>query len=87
MKKIVLSFIFIMAVAIQMNANTDPEKKEDRIKQVTTEAEIPGCASDCVQWAKEQTFQIADDIGDHPNDEPFYMEIYMRYYEGCYRGC
>ncbi len=83
MKKIVLSFVFILAVAIQMSANTDPDKKEDVKKQVITEAEIPGCASDCVQSSSALVFEAAEENGEHPNDDPIYMIAYRVLYYGC----
>lgn len=79
--------VFVFATGIMMNANTSNEKEIKSVKNAVETEEYFGCAGDCVRWAKSTTFEIAEDIGDHPNDDDMYMEIYMRYYTGCLRGC
>lgn len=48
--------------------------------------EEDGRASDCVRWARGETFLVAAAHGDHPNDDPAYMEFYMELYTNCLEG-
>lgn len=83
MKKIVLCIVFVFAVAIQMNANTDIEKKEKTTKEVSTEVEVPGCASDCVSAAREGALLLSEDHTDR-GPEGELMQNYNMLYQSCY---
>ncbi|WP_341220215.1 hypothetical protein [Polaribacter atrinae] len=87
MKKIIFAMVFVFATGTMMNANVSTETPITTTAKAIEIVEDFGCASDCVRWARGNTFEIAEDIGDHPNDDDMYMEIYMRYYTGCLRGC
>ena len=65
MKKIILAIIFVFATGIMLNAKSSNDKLLTLNTESTEIIEEFGCASDCVRWARDITFVIAEDIGDH----------------------
>lgn len=77
MKKYILSLVFVLATGITLlNANQSDETKEI--------VEEFGCASDCVQTAKEGALLLSSDTDD-TSIEGELMEHYRSLYYFCYQ--
>lgn len=55
---------------------------ESKLIEKTIEEE-DGCASDCVQEARDLVLQAAEENEDDPNEDDIYMETYMALYTIC----
>lgn len=78
MKKHILSLVFVLATGVTfLNANQSDETKEI--------VEEFGCASDCVQAAKEGALLFSEDHEDRGEGSEL-MENYMMFYTSCYNA-
>jgi len=88
MKKDLLSLAFVLAISSSaVNASSSDEIiSTTSIENIEIFEEF-GCASDCVSFAKSETFMVANAFGEHPNDDlEFYLDFYNDLYADCYYG-
>ena len=77
MKKVILSLIFVITTSVAfVNANQSNETK-DLVEEY-------GCASDCVETAKEGALWEVGEDGDRSAGGEL-VQAYTRYYETCYQ--
>jgi len=84
MKKVILSLVFVLAAGVMfINATSSNDGVIPNTEEANKIIEDFGCASDCVQTAREGALW---EVSDH-DDRSFEGELtqaYMRYYNTCY---
>lgn len=88
MKKVLLSLAFVLAIGSSaVNASSSDEIISTTSTENTEIVEDFGCASDCVSFAKSETFKVANAFNEHPNDDlGYYLGFYNDLYADCYYG-